>query len=195
MIYASTLFADYTSARTAYSGLLLPEQAWKKYAFAIGRSLVVFPLLSALLLLGADMAVTLTGRISGFTLRHASTLAECMTYTSLPLYHMPVMPYYLVTFVALITPHTLGCGLAAGVHGDCRSSGGGACGHMGAGIGGISCAYGLSISCGGGGCHGPMEGRVGSAGWRDVYADESGRDPFMPMACACACWRLYNRIF
>ncbi len=103
MIYASTLFADYTSARTAYSGLLLPEQAWKKYAFAIGRSLVVFPLLSALLLLGADMAVTLTGRISGFTLRHASTLAECMTYTSLPLYHMPVMPYYLVTFVALIT--------------------------------------------------------------------------------------------
>lgn len=103
MIYASTLFADYTSARTAYSGLLLPEQAWKKYTFAIGRSLVVFPLLSALLLLGADLVVVLTGRISGFTLRHASTLAECMTYTSLPLYHMPVMPYYLVTFVALIT--------------------------------------------------------------------------------------------
>lgn len=103
IVYASTLFADYSSPRHAYSGLLLPLPVGVKFGFALLRSLILFPLLAAILLLGVDMAISLSGRISAMTLAHSTTLLQCMTYTSLPLYHMPVMPYYLVSLVAIVT--------------------------------------------------------------------------------------------
>lgn len=101
---AITLFNGYHSSKQANTGLLLPATLSEKYWAEVCRTLVVYPIVTAALLLMLDHALTVSGIFATSRhLRYGDTLWQCMTYTSLPLYHLPVMPYFLVTFVAIAT--------------------------------------------------------------------------------------------
>lgn len=99
-----TAFDGYRSSKNAYAGLLLPASLPSKFIFEALRTLVAYPLITAIMILGLDMILAHTGiACSPRHMQCHDSLLRSLTYSSLPLYHMPVMPYYLLASVSIAT--------------------------------------------------------------------------------------------
>ena len=107
-IYAlTTLFAGYGDPRRSYATLLLPASAEAKFAWEIGRTLVLFPAATLALWWAGDY-LTLRHLVALYPPRAEPLLAADsifarITAAEAPLRHAPAMLYALVWFHAVAT--------------------------------------------------------------------------------------------
>lgn len=97
-----TAFSGYQSPGRSYETILLPASMNNKFIFTALRIFVVLPVISAAILVLADYGFchvyTLTPKVANY----ATSMLDTLTYTGCVYHRLPIMPYYLFAFVAIM---------------------------------------------------------------------------------------------
>lgn len=97
-----TVFNGYQSSGRSYETMLLPASMNSKFIFTVLRVFIIFPVLSASVLLLFDYGFCHLFAVTPNVGRNASSMLAALTYTGTVYHRLPIMPYYLITFGAII---------------------------------------------------------------------------------------------
>lgn len=97
-----TVFNGYQSAGRSYETMLLPASMNSKFIFAVLRIFIVVPVISASVLLLLDCGFCHLFAVTPNVARNASSMLAALTYTGTLYHRLPIMPYYLIAFGAII---------------------------------------------------------------------------------------------
>ena len=97
-----TAFSGYQSAGKSYETILLPVSVNSKFIFTVLRILFVVPIISATILLLADYGYCQLFTLPSKVANYATSMPDTMTYTGSVYHRLPIMPYYLFAFAAII---------------------------------------------------------------------------------------------
>lgn len=97
-----TAFSGYQSAGRSYETMLLPTSVNSKFIFTALRIFVVVPVVSAAIQVLADYGCCQLHTLTSNVVHYATSMPDALTYTGSVYHRLPIMPYYLFTFVAII---------------------------------------------------------------------------------------------
>ena len=97
-----TVFSGYQSLRKSYEYMLLPASTNSKFILTMLRVFIVVPIISASVLLLLDYGCCHLFAVTSNVARKASSMFDVITYAGNVYHRLPIMPYYLIAFVAII---------------------------------------------------------------------------------------------
>lgn len=97
-----TAFSGYQSAGKSYETMLLPASVNSKFIFTALRIFVVMPVMSAALLVLADYGCCQIHTVTSKVVQYATSMFDTLTYAGSVYNRLPIMPYYLFTFMAIV---------------------------------------------------------------------------------------------
>lgn len=97
-----TVFNGYQSLRRSYESMLLPVSTNSKFIFTVLRVFIAVPVISAAVLLLLDYGLCHLFAVTPNVARNASSMFYVITYTGNVYNRLPIMPYYLIAFGAII---------------------------------------------------------------------------------------------
>lgn len=97
-----TAFNGYQSPGRSYETMLLPASTSCKFIFTTLRIFVVVPIISAVVLMLFDYGFCYIYDVSSGVAHYSSSMLDALTYTGTVYHRLPIMPYYLLAFCAII---------------------------------------------------------------------------------------------